>query len=884
MNEGGYAIEYHQNKLNKIIDFINGFSLNNQYKFSDDYDTFQSYYQSIRVIIDDLTFDDIPMNPQPKYISVLLSIEAYTENVQQLENTIENLLNETLQLKNTIDSILLLQNGKTLKSSIENYYNELNSISKAHHFDDLEEWVRDNKSNLFVLFMVCNIILPVVGSIMLISIILSYGKLTNRCVIYILVLLIVITLFNFPLFIGASLFSSYRELVTQFSCAGITFIDELYQKDRYICNDSYDYSYESYSSDMNNIREMLTKVRNQLESNKYIILTDSQKNKISSLMRDISTYVRPYRDTSNIQNIDQTDYINIYYLNYTGYCSYSYNYKEMKCISARKYLNSVKSFCNTASKIVSKSFLFTLENMFAYYSELNDQFYKYVDTNYELDTHISLYECRQNSSSDGYYYDDYDYRHYYYKYSSYLGYDSHCKNSGYYNEHTVIMLSFFYYFFSITCFILIYHRQKGSTCCGCCLCCSCCKFCNCCGCCGCCIFEEQNNEPKGELEDVHLKKEPEGIVIPKDKETNMQSPTGEKQNEEEEIINNIPSEPNILQQEEENQEIFKELFPTDGGEYLKISKIDPHIHINKLHSNKITSFILLTNGKFVSGCSEGSMCLTSINYDSKTWNKEISLPKAHNQAITSLCESGTNNLVSSSLDHTIKIWNIETKTFDLITTLTDHTDPVYKVITLSSNNNIMSCSGDRTIRLWNNLAYHQLATFKEENPVYYINELKHHGNIIIANCGNDQFEYYLSFWNTDTNTSDKIAFNAKTNAMIELSRNLIAVAAMNPNCIVFIINPILFQIVKQVEIKNLTGNACGMCKYDDGSLLCGTEGRLSQIMLCENMKIGYTNEKKEKKFDGQNGIIVVENGEYIVGCDNNSKGLYVFKIENKKTV
>ena len=858
------------------MNFINVFSLGDQYSFSDNYDSFQTYYRSIQVIIDDLTFNDMPMDPQPKYIKELLSNQDYTKNVQQLENTIEKLYNETLQLRNTIDSILSLKNTSTLTYSINNYYNELNSMDKTYHFYDLIKWVKNNESSLSILFIVCNSILTLFGFIMFLSIILSYVKLTNKCVIFILVLLIIITLFNFPLFIAASLFSSFRELVTQFSCVGKIFIEDVYKDVKYICNNP-----ASDSSGIDNLQKVLAKIRNQLES-KYTILTESVKNKITSFTENILIHVSPYRDSSNIQNTDQTDYNDIYYLKYNGYCSYSSHYYEMECISARKYLNSVNSFCNTVSNIESQSLLFTLEQMFRYYSQLNGIFYSYVNSYYEWDKNISFFECRQNSSSDGYYYNDYDYDRYYERYDYYF--ESDCKNYGYYNEHTVIMLSFFYYFFSITCFILIYHRQKSNTCWGCCLCCSCCKFCNCCGCCGCCIFEEQNNEPKGELEDVHLKKEPEGIVIPKDKETNMQSPTGEKQNEEEEIINNIPSEPNILQQEEENQEIFKELFPTDGGEYLKISKIDPHIHINKLHSNKITSFILLTNGKFVSGCSEGSMCLTSINYDSKTWNKEISLPKAHNQAITSLCESGTNNLVSSSLDHTIKIWDIETKTFDLITTLTDHTDPVYKVITLSSNNNIMSCSGDRTIRLWNNLAYHQLATFKEENPVYYINELKHHGNIIIANCGNDQFEYYLSFWNTDTNTSDKIAFNAKTNAMIELSRNLIAVAAMNPNCIVFIINPILFQIVKQVEIKNLNGNACGMCKLDDGSLLCGSEGRLSQIMLCENMKIGYTNAKKENKFDGKNGMVVIGDGEYIVGCDNNNKGLYVFKLEHQKAV
>ena len=842
------------------------------------YDYFQRNYQTIQRVINSLKFIDMPMDPQPKYINDLLSNHVYTENVQKLESTMEIIMNKSFQLTNTIKSILQLQNRKSLKSSIDDYFKELNKRYKEKiiYIDDLVDWVLNNEAYLIIIFCVFNGLLTLSVLIMLISIIASYGRLSNKCIKYILVLLIIITVFNYPLFIGALLFSTFRELVTQFKCTVPVFIDKMNQQERYICNNSSDYNYYLYSSDIDELKSMLTYYQGLIKLKGDVILTETMKSEITSLTQTISTYVKPYKYTSNIQNTDGTNYNDIYNIGHNEYCSYSSYYQDIECVTALNYLYSVDSFCDTAQTLGEESFLYTLEDVLIYHSRLNQSFYEDLDESdkFSDDIKIPLYECSNSKNNNNYYYENY-----YYRYS-----DSKCINSKYRNEYTVIMLSIFYYFFSVTCFIFIYHRQKGSTCCGCCLCCSCCKFCNCCGCCGCCLFEEQDNKPKGELEDVHLKKEPESIVIPKDKETNLPSPTGENQNEEEEIINNIPSEPNVLQEEEENQEIFKELFPTEGGEYSKISQIDPHIHINKLHSNKITSFISLTNGKFVSGCSEGSMCLTSINYDSKTWNKEITLPKAHNQAITSLCESGTNKLVSSSLDHTIKIWDIEAKTFDLITTLTDHTDSVYKVITLSSNNNIMSCSGDQTIRLWNNLAYHQLATLKEENPVYYISELKHHGNIIIANCGNDQFEYYLSFWNTDTNTSDKIAFNAKTNAMIELSRNLIAVAAMNPNCIVFIINPILFQIVKQVEIKNLTGNACGMCKYDDGSLLCGTEGRLSQIMLCENMKIGYTNEKKEKKFDGQNGIVVVENGEYIVGCDNNNKGLYVFKIEHQKTV
>ena len=54
------------------------------------------------------------------------------------------------------------------------------------------------------------------------------------------------------------------------------------------------------------------------------------------------------------------------------------------------------------------------------------------------------------------------------------------------------------------------------------------------------------------------------------------------------------------------------------------------------------------------------------------------------------------DLVSGSLDKTIKIWNIETRA--CIQTLTDHTDWVYDLLELK-NGNIVSGSRDGTIKI-----------------------------------------------------------------------------------------------------------------------------------------------------------------------------------------
>ncbi len=66
------------------------------------------------------------------------------------------------------------------------------------------------------------------------------------------------------------------------------------------------------------------------------------------------------------------------------------------------------------------------------------------------------------------------------------------------------------------------------------------------------------------------------------------------------------------------------------------------------------------------------------------------------------------NIVSGSVDKTIKVWS--SKTFQLIATLTGHTDWVNTLAIIPSNENIVSGSNDETIRVWNSKTFQLIAT------------------------------------------------------------------------------------------------------------------------------------------------------------------------------
>ena len=87
----------------------------------------------------------------------------------------------------------------------------------------------------------------------------------------------------------------------------------------------------------------------------------------------------------------------------------------------------------------------------------------------------------------------------------------------------------------------------------------------------------------------------------------------------------------------------------------------------------------------------------------KNYNESLNLPnktfKGHEDRITSLAMTSDNkNLITSSLDNLIKIWDFHSQNLDF--SLSGHQDTITCIITNSENNLIFSGSLDCTIKIW----------------------------------------------------------------------------------------------------------------------------------------------------------------------------------------
>ena len=132
-----------------------------------------------------------------------------------------------------------------------------------------------------------------------------------------------------------------------------------------------------------------------------------------------------------------------------------------------------------------------------------------------------------------------------------------------------------------------------------------------------------------------------------------------------------------------------------------ISKLKIVKTVQTEYNKKISSICELKDKRLVSSSWDGSITVYNSSYES-----QFQIKNSHgSNEVYSLCVLREGELVSSAYKE-IKIWEINYDYYELIHTLTDHTDLVTKVIELK-NGNLCSCSDDKTIKIWDNKSYYE---------------------------------------------------------------------------------------------------------------------------------------------------------------------------------
>ncbi len=93
----------------------------------------------------------------------------------------------------------------------------------------------------------------------------------------------------------------------------------------------------------------------------------------------------------------------------------------------------------------------------------------------------------------------------------------------------------------------------------------------------------------------------------------------------------------------------------------------------------------------------GNISIWSLE-ESET-NSLLKIWRAHDKLIIKLLLNGEKELISSSLDHKIKVWNL--KTYECICTLDGYSSYVRDLL-INQEGQLISCSWDQTIKIWNN--------------------------------------------------------------------------------------------------------------------------------------------------------------------------------------
>ena len=287
----------------------------------------------------------------------------------------------------------------------------------------------------------------------------------------------------------------------------------------------------------------------------------------------------------------------------------------------------------------------------------------------------------------------------------------------------------------------------------------------------------------------------------------------------------------------------------------KITSLKIQMNI-QFHAN-ITSIISLENNEIITGTSEGSIQLFSLNIRTKTFALQKQKYGAHEGDIWSFCElknPNINNIISCSFDKTIKIWIISKNIFHLLKILTIHKHPIYKLIILPESR-IASTSWDRTIKIFDSFdTYQTLVIIVNNECVWSMISLKNKDILVTSHDGVNK-EGYISFWclkKFQIIKSIKGSFARMPTHMIELPDGNIAISSYTEVKPISIIDTDRLIVQKHIISNYLNWNS-SLCCFDKSSFVYLYNGKLLQISTKEYKIVSFI--VGEKKLSGIHGFI-----------------------------
>ena len=112
--------------------------------------------------------------------------------------------------------------------------------------------------------------------------------------------------------------------------------------------------------------------------------------------------------------------------------------------------------------------------------------------------------------------------------------------------------------------------------------------------------------------------------------------------------------------------------------------------------------------------------------------------------------------------------------------------------------------------------------------------------------------------------------------MIELLNGLVAISFCTSPYPILIVDPITYSIVKEIKEEGCVTHYSSLCVLDQHSFIYVYGGKVVQIATDNEYRILFKT-NAEQQLNGENGIINVKEGEYLIIVNSSKTGFAVIK-------
>ena len=266
-----------------------------------------------------------------------------------------------------------------------------------------------------------------------------------------------------------------------------------------------------------------------------------------------------------------------------------------------------------------------------------------------------------------------------------------------------------------------------------------------------------------------------------------------------------------------------------------------HIELDKISKDDLFwSLSKLPDNRLAGGCKSGHIYIYNYNLQTKTYKRVVEHTNAHEQGVYCLNAISQIKMLSSSLDTTIKLWDIKKPNeMKLLKLFTGHADDVYQVVYIQHNQatqHLISCSfWEGELRLWNyNSPNDSKVIYKNKDvPPRALVNVKER-NLLYVSCGNKDGKGHIDVYDSSVHSYAKKktidgVYTEWRYGLVEMSKDFVAVSQEIPVKRICLIDVQKMEIVDTVMDNTFILDQGAMCAVKENVAVFVRKGKFFQL-------------------------------------------------------